>query len=265
MREMRTSTAGRLQTAKFLPRARPPARPRRFLWRHQRLDQRGEAVEGLATELQPAGRLEHASPDYLPGRRAQPESEAGKKLEQRSDDADGPPAGATSTKLADVLGTRTETMRRCRPRHTQHHRANQSLIAERKTHTRLAGRVQLGQCAAADVRVRRDLSASQRRRNLGNQYSGRLELYHHRFCVVDRDRACWHADLGHFAADAPEVADDHQPHRRGDDDLWRDVRRHVSAAAPGAAHGTSSGCCRIPTRCGFGRNSAARWCGTCSP
>ena len=39
---------------------------------------------------------------------------------------------------------------------------------------------------------------------------------------------------------------------------------HVSAVAHGPALVSSTGCSRIPTRWACGRNSAARWSGTCS-
>src|SRR5215475_8649705 len=51
--------------------------------------------------------------------------------------------------------------------------------------------------------------------------------------MVDRDRACGHADLGDPVVAQSEVAHLDQSLRRGDDDLRRDVRRNVSAAAPG--------------------------------
>ena len=53
-----------------------------------------------------------------------------------------------------------------------------------------------------------------------------------------------HADLGDSAALAPEVADEPEPLRRGDDDLCRHVRGPLSAAAHWAGRGSSTGSSR---------------------
>ena len=59
----------------------------------------------------------------------------------------------------------------------------------------------------------------------------------------------WWIGIGHAGTlisaflllDAPEMADLDQPHRRGHDDLRRDVRGDVSPLAPGPARGSSTG------------------------
>ena len=62
-----------------------------------------------------------------------------------------------------------------------------------------------------------------------------LGLRHRQLRLVDRHRPRRHADLGHPAAAAPEVAHVDQPLRRGDDAVRRRLRRPVSAVAHGPA------------------------------
>ena len=92
-----------------------------------------------------------------------------------------------------------------------------------------------------------------------------LGLCDRQFRVVDRHRARRHADLGDSALAASEMADVDQSLRRGDDALRRDLRRAVSAVAPGPAVVLLLAACPIRTRWISGRSFAARWSGTCSP
>ena len=62
-----------------------------------------------------------------------------------------------------------------------------------------------------------------------------LGLRHHQLRLVDRYRSRRHADLGHSAAVEANLAQFHQPLRRGHDAVCRGLRRHV----PAAAHGPS--------------------------
>ncbi len=63
----------------------------------------------------------------------------------------------------------------------------------------------------------------------GNNQPGRLGLGHHQLRLLDRHRPRRHADLGHSVPVPAEVAHLDQPLRRGDDDLRRDLRRHLPA------------------------------------
>ncbi len=103
-----------------------------------------------------------------------------------------------------------------------------------------------------------------RHRHLGHQHPGRLGLRHHQLRLVDRHRPRRHADLGHPAAAAPEVAHVDQPLRRGDDAVRGRLRRALPAPAHSAGRGSSTGCSRTRTRWACGRTSAARSSGTCS-
>src|SRR5581483_10987531 len=64
-----------------------------------------------------------------------------------------------------------------------------------------------------------------------HQYSGRVGLRDCQFRLVDRNRTCRHADLGDPAVAPAEMAQFHQPLRRGDDDFRRHVRWTLPAAA----------------------------------
>ncbi len=96
---------------------------------------------------------------------------------------------------------------------------------------RLHGRV--GVCPVA-LRVA-DVPRHTRRRNLGQQPAGRVGVRHHELCLVDRYRSRRHADLGDPAVVQADVADIHQPLRRGDDAVCRCLRGHLSAHAHRAA------------------------------
>ena len=72
-------------------------------------------------------------------------------------------------------------------------------------------------------------------RRLGQQQPRGLGLRHHQLRLLDRHRPRRHADLGHPVPLPPEVADRHQPLRRGDDDLRGDLRRPVPGDSRGPA------------------------------
>ena len=110
---------------------------------------------------------------------------------------------------------------------------------------------------------RRWLPADQGRGNLGHQYSDRLGIRDRQFRVVDRNRARRNADFRHPSFAAPEMAHVDQPVRGSDDAVCGGLRGHVPAAASWAGRGWRIGCSRIRIRWERGRNSAARWCGTC--
>ena len=75
-------------------------------------------------------------------------------------------------------------------------------------------------------------ASDDRRRRLGQQQPRRLGVGHHQLRLVDRHRSRRHAHLRHPVPVPPEVAHQHQPLRRGDDDL----RGHVRGALPGHPH-----------------------------
>ena len=70
---------------------------------------------------------------------------------------------------------------------------------------------------------------------MGHQHPGGVGLRHRQLRLVDRHRPRRHADLGHSAAAASEMAHVDQPLRRGDDAVRRRLRRPVSAVAHGPA------------------------------
>ena len=127
---------------------------------------------------------------------------------------------------------RSAQLRSGRPRSEFRDRENQRPGAHAADGPGLAGLPGLQPCLGVRVPGRRGLPAFCRRGHLGHPNPQRLELRHHRLRVVDRDRPCGHADLGLSPADAPEMADLDQPHRRGHDHLRRDVRGTVSPPAP---------------------------------
>ena len=104
-----------------------------------------------------------------------------------------------------------------------------------------------------------------RRRRLGRQQPGRLGLGHRQLRLLGRHRPRRHADLGHPVPVPPEVAHQHQPLRRGDDHLRRDLRRPLPGDPRRPRLAGLLARSRSRTRCRCGRTSAARCCGTCSP
>ena len=110
----------------------------------------------------------------------------------------------------------------------------------------------------------RHLADHQGRRHLGHQHPDRLGIRDRQLRLVDRYRPRRHADLGDSSSAQSVVAQRDQPLRRSHDDFRRACARACSRCCIPAVRGWLTGCCRIRTRCGSGRSSAARWCGTCS-
>ena len=75
---------------------------------------------------------------------------------------------------------------------------------------------------------RADVAVPEGRGHLGRHHSRRLGIRHHQLRVVDRYRPRGHADLRDSAAVQADVAQLHQPLRRGDDHLRRGLRGHCS-------------------------------------
>ena len=75
----------------------------------------------------------------------------------------------------------------------------------------------------------------------------RLGIRHRQLRVVDRYRPRRHADLGHSASVAAELAQLDQPLCRSDDVVCRGLRRDVPAASPRAPMARSTGCSLIRT------------------
>ena len=202
--------------------------------------------EGLAAALRAAGRPEHESADDLPGGIA--ESQPGTRgvasmaTRARRRPADEPQADARRRRPAELRARPATTSRSVTEKISD-------LVLTRPTGLGLAGLLRLQPrrwCSCSSVAVAYLLVDG--RRHLGHPDPDRLGLRHHRLRVVDRHRPRRHADLGLPAADAPEMADLDQPHRRGHDHLRRDVRGHVSRCCTWAGRGSSTGCCPTPTR-----------------
>ncbi len=85
-------------------------------------------------------------------------------------------------------------------------------------------------------------------RRLGLELPRGLGLRHHELRLLGRHRARRHADLRDPVPLPAEVADEHQPLRRGDDDLRRHVRRRSSPESTSAASGSPGFSSRYPNQ-----------------
>ena len=90
-------------------------------------------------------------------------------------------------------------------------------------------------CAGHAVAVSIAYLLGRRRRHLGHQHPGGVGLCHHQLCLVDRYRACRHADFSHLVAAAPGMAHLDQPLCRGHDAFCRRLCWPLSALPSGAS------------------------------
>ena len=180
--------------------------------------ERRRPLGGDRPRLSHAGRIEHQAADLVPGENPQPESRVGRM-------------SSFALPIDDNTGDDPSQRRRWSwaGRTSPRSRTPVCRVAERPPPP-------LGWSIAFTFAIGMDhllfhldrLSCRHGHRRLGQQHPGGLGLRHHELRLLDRHRARRHADFRHPVSLPAELADEHQPRRRGDDDLRRDVRGHFS-------------------------------------